>query len=118
VAAAGYDATSQTIRVQFHGGDTADYPGNPPEMYAALLVAPSKGRFIAALGAASPRVAPAPGPLETYEPDPCCGPRLDRALRKGIPGGEWECPKCETPWKRHQVGAVLHWRPVVWAARF
>lgn len=44
LAAVGYDPTTQTLRVQFVSGKTGDYQGVPPDTFAALMAAQSKGR--------------------------------------------------------------------------
>ncbi len=51
-------------------------------------------------------------PLDTWEPDDCCGPRLAKSLFKGIPAGVavWQCPKCSCWWKASGEGA-RHWKP-------
>ena len=46
IAAAGYDAEGQVLRVRFVGGATYDYFGVPNHVFKALLDAPSKGRFV------------------------------------------------------------------------
>lgn len=119
VAAGGYDVASRTIRVWFHDGKHKDFPDQDRVMFDAFMVARSKGRFLAVLATQAPPVAPPPpGPLDTYEEDECCARRLAAALRKGIAGAEWTCPKCEALWKAELVGAVRHWRPSTWCAVF
>ena len=46
VVAAAYDAESETLRIQFKGGNVMyDYHGVTPELYQAFGEAPSAGRF-------------------------------------------------------------------------
>jgi hypothetical protein len=41
----GYDRETQTLEVEFHGGRTYRYLGVPPEVWAGLRHAASKGQF-------------------------------------------------------------------------
>jgi hypothetical protein len=45
LAAVGYDATTQTLEVEFHGGRVYQYYGVPQQMYEELMQAPSAGKF-------------------------------------------------------------------------
>lgn len=45
LAAVGYDAKRQVLRVQFVNGSTYDYHGVEPELHEDLLAAPSIGGF-------------------------------------------------------------------------
>jgi hypothetical protein len=47
VAAVGYDAESQVLRVRFHSGAEYEYDGVPAEHHQALLASPSKGKHLA-----------------------------------------------------------------------
>ncbi len=112
VAAAGYE--DGTIRVKFLDGRTRDFPNQPPEMYAALMVAPSKGRFLVALGQSAPEEPPkAKGPMDTYAHDECCSKHLVKALRAGKLEGvmEWPCPQCGCFWLAERIGEFRHWKP-------
>ena len=44
--AVGYDEQAQTLDVVFNTGGIYRYTGVPPHVYAALLQAPSKGRYM------------------------------------------------------------------------
>ena len=44
LVAVGYDAATQTLRIQFHSG-TYDYYNVPEHVYHGLLNAPSKGQY-------------------------------------------------------------------------
>ena len=46
IEAAGYDAGSQTLRVQFKGGKSYDYAGVPPEKVREFQGSSSKGQFL------------------------------------------------------------------------
>lgn len=51
-------------------------------------------------------------PLDTFDPDPCCGRYLASALRNTTPmADEWRCPKCGTLWRRSGEGPVRQWKP-------
>jgi hypothetical protein len=46
IVAAGYDREQRTLRLCYIGGATYDYQEVPAEVFADLLNAPSKGRFV------------------------------------------------------------------------
>lgn len=46
VAAAGYDADGNVLRVRYVGGATYDYLGVPGPVFEAFELAESKGRFV------------------------------------------------------------------------
>ena len=48
LAAVGYDAATGTLLVRFRSGEAYAYLDVPPEAHAALMTAPSKGRFFQA----------------------------------------------------------------------
>ena len=41
-------------------------------------------------------------PLETFEPDACCGRRIMKASLEGKLAGktEWTCPQCGETWRK------------------
>ena len=45
VAGVGYDPATQTLRVAFQTGTQYDYLNVPPEVYEAMLAAPSVGSY-------------------------------------------------------------------------
>jgi hypothetical protein len=45
LASAGYDAETQTLRIEFGSGSVYSYSGVSPGIYQALMTAPSPGRF-------------------------------------------------------------------------
>lgn len=47
VAAAGFDPTTGTLRVQFQNGRAYDYADVPGDVYSEFLKADSKGSFVA-----------------------------------------------------------------------
>jgi hypothetical protein len=47
--AVGYDKGSRILRIAFHGGRTYDYFDVPPDVYRALIDAPSLGRYLNAV---------------------------------------------------------------------
>lgn len=48
VAAIGYDPNVRILEVEFHSRTVYEYRGVPPEEYAALVRAPSIGRYLSA----------------------------------------------------------------------
>ena len=46
LARVGYDAASETLVVEFRPATLYAYEGVPPDLYRALLLAPSKGAFL------------------------------------------------------------------------
>lgn len=49
-------------------------------------------------------------PLQTFEPDECCGEGISQALGE-LSGDSWTCPKCGCEWNPRMVGSVRHWEP-------
>ena len=47
VSSVGYDASSSTLEVTFHSGDTYQYYGVPASVHAGLMRASSKGSYLA-----------------------------------------------------------------------
>ncbi|MES1245010.1 MAG: KTSC domain-containing protein [Acidobacteriota bacterium] len=47
VSSVGYDPETRTLELEFHSGSVYDYEEVPPEVFQALLEAPSVGRFFA-----------------------------------------------------------------------
>jgi hypothetical protein len=45
IAAAGYDAEQQILRLAYRGGETYDYLDVPPEEFSSFMSAPSRGTF-------------------------------------------------------------------------
>lgn len=123
VKAAGFEGG--VVRVLFHGGHFRDYAGTPDDL-AELLKAPSKGRFVRERLTGRPDVKIASGPtvltpLDTFEDDVCCSPRLSRAIRSGKLAAvdEWTCPVCEVPWVAEVAqGIGRHWSPRTWSSVF
>lgn len=53
-------------------------------------------------------------PLDTFEPDECCGKHLQRALlSKLLKADTWCCPKCGTEWIAKANGPLRNREPVV-----
>ena len=46
ISSVGYDRKEKTLELEFSSGGVYDYYEVPPEVYAELLSAESKGRFI------------------------------------------------------------------------
>lgn len=46
IASVGYDATTGTLEVEYHGGGTYRYFDVPEETYTTLMAAPSIGRAV------------------------------------------------------------------------
>ena len=46
VRSVGYDARTETLEVEFHGGHVYQYYGVPELVYEEMMRAPSKGRFL------------------------------------------------------------------------
>lgn len=127
IKAVGYDPDIYVLAVRYHDGALYIRPGCPPDTYARLMAAPSKGQFVAALPGSAllveqrPAEAPAPtappiaptGPLDTYDPDECCGKLLAAAMRRGDlrKAVAWTCHKCGELWCPEVIaGGVRHWR--------
>lgn len=105
-----YDERHQTVGVM-----------QTPEQAALIVDAvnawrvgyPETIRLREPLARAGATVGQTPRPLNSYDPDPCCGASLSKAISLN-PGIEsWECPKCGSVWLPAMVGAVRHWSPVV-----
>jgi KTSC domain len=47
ISSVGYDRKEQVLELEFSSGGVYDYYEVPPEVYAELMAAESKGRFIA-----------------------------------------------------------------------
>ena len=46
ITAAGYDAEARELHVRFASGQVGVYDDVPPEIHAAFLKAPSKGKYL------------------------------------------------------------------------
>jgi KTSC domain len=46
IASIGYDSSSQTLEVEFHGGSVYQYSGVPQEVYDGLMGASSHGKYL------------------------------------------------------------------------
>lgn len=46
IASIGYDASSETLEIEFQDGYVYQYYNIPQGIYDALMAAPSKGRFL------------------------------------------------------------------------
>lgn len=46
LTAHGYDPETETLRVEFKGGNQYEYHGVPKEMHQAFLEAPSQGSYL------------------------------------------------------------------------
>jgi hypothetical protein len=46
ISSVGYDERESVLEVEFRSGAVYDYLEVPPKIWAALLAAPSKGRFV------------------------------------------------------------------------
>ena len=46
ISSVGYDRKAKTLELEFSSGGVYDYYEVPPEVYAALMSAESKGRFV------------------------------------------------------------------------
>jgi hypothetical protein len=122
VAAIGYNAECQLLRVRFRDGSTYDYPATSAEAHQRIMNAPSKGRAIA--GCRGIKIGPVPEtitlrepfvyqaqPLQTLQEDPCCARRLSKVLNSLATVSGWTCPKCGCEWRPQLVGQVRHWTP-------
>jgi hypothetical protein len=138
IAAIGYEPSVNLLRVRYKDGRTYDFPDVVPAAHAALMAAPSKGKWLAAnvsggkrlSDALDPDTAPTPIPLVLREPQPpaersvlntidpddegCCLAGLSRIADLNAINS-WRCPKCGTEWRPNVVDGIRHWtaRPVV-----
>jgi len=46
ISSVGYDPKARTLELEFSSGGVYSYSGVPPKVYAALMSADSKGRFV------------------------------------------------------------------------
>jgi hypothetical protein len=46
ISSVGYDRKANTLELEFSSGGVYDYYEVPPKVYAALMAAESKGRFV------------------------------------------------------------------------
>ena len=126
VAAIGYNAECELLRVKFKDGTTYDYPGVSAELHARVMQAESKGRALAAIKHRAVKVSvvetiqlrePAKGAVQSYQPDECCGKHLSKALLAGTLDevDRWECPKCGCEWRAEMKESIRHWVPHDWA---
>jgi hypothetical protein len=133
VAAIGYDPDVLVLAVRYRDGHLYVRPNVSPGTWAALLAAPSKGKFVAGLNGLAIQVSTerrnadqpieitpeqravshaADGPLNVIDEDAdkCC----DATLRAF--GGDrlapWECPKCGLRFEAQMIGPVRRWRIV------
>jgi hypothetical protein len=124
VAAIGYHEECRLLRVLFKNGSTYDFPGVDAATHTQIMQAESKSKAIAALERSHEGVrlsssyaiklrepASSNEPLQTYEPDPCCGPRLAKALPTLTEVNRWVCPKCGCEWWANVMDGVKHWLP-------
>ena len=129
VAAIGYHAECRLLRVRFRDGSLYDFPGVSDLVYASIMQAPSKGSAVGALKGRGVAIEPptqkpytiklrepapvAAGPLDTYDPDPCCGKRIAKMLHDGkmCSADAWVCPECGEVWEAAAVGPLRHWSP-------
>ena len=129
VAAIGYDPDVHTLAVRYRDGHLYVMSGIQSVQYADLMAAPSKGRWLAANfrgkevvdreqpgtqrgGGCSSTSTAEPAPLQTHDQDPCCAPRMEKAMRAGQldTADSWVCPNCGEEWCMKTVGPVRHWR--------
>jgi hypothetical protein len=136
VAAVAYEPEIATLTVRYKDGSVYVLPNVTATQFGALMTAPSKGKFLAAMSGQAIRievmptgkVAPDSGPATTEEAGPlnvidedadkCCRASLarhfDRDVR--IDGEPWvgsvTCRDCGTEFRAEMVGPVRHWRIV------
>ena len=128
----GYCIEAELLRIRFRDGSVYDYPDTPAEIHAALMAAPSKGKYLRTSGLAkrgckigvplelAPAQPVAVGGNNVVDPpgDPCCGKSLNAALLAGLLDAiaEWQCGKCNTLWRPTIAEGVRIWRPIEWMA--
>jgi hypothetical protein len=54
--------------------------------------------------------------MDLVDQDDCCGPKLVRALNRGVNFDTWFCPACGCEWRVRMEESVRRWSPVVEAA--
>jgi hypothetical protein len=122
VRAIGYNPEVKLLRIVYRDGVVYDHEDITAEFHAALMAAPSKGKFIARHLKGGVKHDPirlrelalTPSALSTFESDPCCDPPLTKAMRDGklADVDTWTCPKCGCTWTAQLIGGIKHWSPV------
>lgn len=56
-----------------------------------------------------------PREMDLVDRDDCCGPKLVRALNRGIGSDTWQCPACGCEWRGQLIPeqSIKRWSPVV-----
>jgi hypothetical protein len=124
VAAIGYNAECELLRVRFKDGGVYDYPGVSVELHERIMQAESKGRALAAIKHRAVKVGEQiqlreptpPGPMQSFQEDSCCGKHLSKALMSGALDtvNTWECPTCGCEWRAQTIDSIRHWSPHDW----
>jgi len=132
VAAVGYDADIATLAVRYKDGSLYIRPNVTATEFGALVTAPSKGKFLAAMTGksiriergkaedsqskerAAPLAAEITGPLNVLPEfaGKCCARRFANLDKVGGLDGRnvWICADCGAEYESGMVGPLRHWR--------
>ncbi len=121
IAAIGYDAG--TLRVRFKDGAEYEYEGVTEAAHAALMAAPSKGRWLKEYRSghrlAEPAANAASDKFHTTQAEGCCKTQLKNASLFGkldkllATGDPFECGKCGTVYQPKSFGPLTNWEAEV-----
>lgn len=137
IAAIGYLAVDRVLLVRYKTNHLFSFEGVGASAYDQLLIAPSKGKFLAAMhlppgvlvtkgGSAedsqsNERVAPLQlGPLGIIniideEAEKCCRKNVSmrvNSIAEWRTGDEVHCPVCTAVFRAEKTGTVVYWRIV------
>jgi KTSC domain len=130
VAAIAYDADIATLAVRYKDGAVYVRPNVTATQFGALMTAPSKGKFLAAMSGqairiekgiaedsqskerAAPLATENTGPLNVLDEDAgkCCRKQFD--THPPVANMVMHCRECGTEFRPEMVGPVRHWRIV------
>ena len=120
VAAIGYIAERQLMRVRYHDGRVYEFQPIRQTEYEAVLAAPSKGRAVAMLSRDMPceenrvlRQQPSRdgglSSLNVIESEGCCVRHFAKVAATLDNAELWTCPRCGVEYKPQMVGPVRNW---------
>lgn len=121
IAAIGYDADIATLGVRYKDGAVYVRPNVTATQYGALMTAPSKGKFLAAMSGRAVRIevmphgndAQPPGALNVIDEDAdkCCRRAFSLVDAAKFPERlQFMCGSCGTGFRSEMVGPNRYWR--------